>query len=563
MVSTVNKTKSVNTRLANPTPAKQIALPEADEENTDLLPQGIIRSEVNFLTYPFFALSRHDKRLRTEYHTTEARGDEKLEVYWEVSANPKYGYPGVFDSKVHKAIEHIISQMKPPIQNPVRIGSFLNLAKLMGLGLSKNGKLRGKTYEEIQDSLTRIVTTSVESKGTFYEKSKERWIKDVFHLYDRVVFIGQKLPNGEIADTNYLVLGSWYLESINARYVKPLDYTYYRSLQSPIASRFYELLGVKFKGSLFINYKYSTLCQLLPLTQYQYLARVKQQLEPAHQELIRTGFLERVEWVKVKDDPHDWLVNYWAGERAKKEIQQAVEQGKRGNNHEALPPPDDLGLGQMPPIPSTPQQADEDNDDVVNALQNFGISKKQALRLAKEHPQEEILTKLDYVEYLVRIQSPLVSKNPQGFLVKAIQEEYLPQPPRGYKASKQQEENKKRELEQQRQAQEQYHRAQEEARQRLLEEHPPQPIEGTEHTTESAWSKTLAYLQEQVSPAVFNSWLKDTLLLQVTDTAARIGVPNRYAIAWLERKMYREISNAMKSILEKDLDLEFVIANPE
>jgi hypothetical protein len=167
------------------------------------------------------------------------------------------------------------------------------------------------------------------------------------------------------------------------------------------------------------------------------------------------------------------------------------------------------------------------------------------------------------VEYLVRIQSPLVSKNPQGFLVKAIQEEYLPQPPRGYKASKQQEENKKRELEQQRQAQEQYHRAQEEARQRLLEEHPPQPIEGTEHTTESAWSKTLAYLQEQVSPAVFNSWLKDTLLLQVTDTAARIGVPNRYAIAWLERKMYREISNAMKSILEKDLDLEFVVANPE
>jgi chromosomal replication initiation ATPase DnaA len=57
--------------------------------------------------------------------------------------------------------------------------------------------------------------------------------------------------------------------------------------------------------------------------------------------------------------------------------------------------------------------------------------------------------------------------------------------------------------------------------------------------------------------------LKDTLLLQVTDTAARIGVPNRYAIAWLERKMYREISNAMKSILEKDLDLEFVVANPE
>jgi Replication initiator protein A/DnaA N-terminal domain len=559
MVSTRKKTKSVNTRPANPTPTKQIALLEADEENTDLLPQGIIRSEVNFLAYPFFALSRHDKRLRTEYHTTEARGDEKLEVYWEVSANPKYGYPGVFDSRVHKAIEHIISQMKPPIQNPVRIGSLLNLAKIMGLGLSKNGKLRGKTYKEIQDSLTRIVTTSVESKGTFYDRSKERWIKDVFHLYDRVVFIGQKLPNGEIADTNYLVLGSWYLESINARYVKPLDYTYYRSLQSPIASRFYELLGVKFKGSLFINYRYSKLCQLLPITRYQHLARAKQQLEPAHQELIRTGFFDNVEWVKVKDDPHDWLVNYWAGERAKKEI----EEGKRGNNHEALPPPDDLQLGQSTASSAPPQADDDVNDDVANALQNFGISKKQALRLAKKYPAQYVLEKLELTQWLVDRKSPLVSKNPQGFLVKALEDDY--KAPAQYKGKRAKaskplgsEEQEARLL-----AQEEYRKGKEEARQRLLEEHPPQPIKGTEHTTESAWSKALASLQEQVSPAVFNSWLKDTLLLQVTDTAARIGVPNRYAIAWLERKMYREISNAMKGILGKDVDLEFVVASPE
>jgi hypothetical protein len=140
----------------------------------------------------------------------------------------------------------------------------------------------------------------------------------------------------------------------------------------------------KFFGNPFINYRYSKLCQLLPVTRYQYLARAKQQLEPAHQELIRTGFFANVEWEKVRDDPHDWYVNYWAGERARDEIQQARKQG-------ALPPPDDLQLGQST-ASSTPQQVDEDIDNnVVVALQNFGISKKQAVKVsqrtgARVHP---------------------------------------------------------------------------------------------------------------------------------------------------------------------------------
>jgi hypothetical protein len=92
-------------------PAK--ALPEAqlglwDEE----FAQEVIRSEVNFLVLPFFALSRRDVtgRTKTEYHATVKRGNERLEASWKVSANPEYGYPGPFDRRVHRAIEQIISE---------------------------------------------------------------------------------------------------------------------------------------------------------------------------------------------------------------------------------------------------------------------------------------------------------------------------------------------------------------------------------------------------------------------------------------------------------------------
>jgi hypothetical protein len=556
------KTKSVTIKPAPST----VAILEANEEDTDLLPPDTVRSEVNFLNYPLFALRDNDVHARTEitYKDVVNRNGQSVEIEWTVSANPKHGYPATFDSKVFKAIEQIISEMKPPIQNPVRIGSLNRLAKLMGLRVSKKGQVSGKAYQMIQDSLNRMFETTIHSRGTFYDKGEEKFADVRLHLVEKVVSVGKKLRSGEVADSNYVYLDDIFLGSRNSNYTKPLDYTYYRTLQSPIARRLYELLGVKFKGSLFINYRYSKLCQLLPLTQQSYASYAKRILEPAHQELIRTGFFEKVEWQPIKDEPHDWLVNYWAGERAKREIQQAIEEGKRGNNHMALLPPDVLELGQSTPT-RTLQRTEEDND-VVIALQNFGISKKTAERLAKNHPEQDVFEKLQLVQWLVDTKSPLVSKNPQGFLVKALDEGYLPQPPKGYKTATQRKEEAERqnlELEQQRQVTEQFQKAREEAKQRLIKKYPPQPIVGTEHTTQSAWSKALASLKEQVPPATYATWLKDTLLLQVTDTAARIRVPNRYAIAWLEHRMYQEISNAVKGVLGKDLDLEFVVANPE
>ena len=223
------------------------SLVEASDPAT--LPQEFIRSEVNFLVLPFFALSRRDahQRLQTEYRATVKRGDEKFDVLWAVSANPRYGYPRPFDGKVHKAIEQIVSQLKPPIENPLRIGSLYGIARLLNL------KDSGRVYLSIKAAIQRIVTTSVESKGTFYHKGSKRWIEDTFHIYDRAVFVGETLPGGETADTNYLFLSSWYLDNVNERHVKPLDYTYYRSLRSYVASRLYELLNQSQGGNYILQ----------------------------------------------------------------------------------------------------------------------------------------------------------------------------------------------------------------------------------------------------------------------------------------------------------------------
>lgn len=295
-----------------------------------------IRSEVNLLTLPFFALSKKglSKRTKLEYRAVLRKGDKQLEVLWRVNSMPDYGYPGPFDKKVHKAVEQILSSMHPPIQNPISLGSLYHITKFMGL------QDDGRTYRKIKKAFERLVTTSVESRGAFYNKGKEEWIEDVFHIYDRVIFKGKKLPDGRIADTNYLFLNSWYLDNINARYVKPLDYGYYIRLKSTIAQRLYELLGVKFyriiKDNLkCLRYRYSTLCQLLPVTRQRYFSKAKEKLDPAHQELIETGFLEKVVWQDAADGTEslsessgtqlsteaDWFIYYYPGPKARAEVE--------------------------------------------------------------------------------------------------------------------------------------------------------------------------------------------------------------------------------------------------
>ena len=278
----------------------------------------MVRSEVNFLTYPFFCLDNrwHTDRLKIEYHRTLDRGEGREEISWRVLAHQEYGLPGPFDWEFHKAIEEIINERGFPVRNPIPF-SMRDVCRRMGITYS------GRTAEAIKAALLRITSTMVESKRTFYSKPKKRWIEDNFHLYDRVVYRGDDLPDSAApADTNYLFLGSWYLENLNALYVSLLDPHYRRSLSVALARRLYEILGVKFYGlrapkAPGLRYAYSTVCALLPVKRYRYLSDAHRQLDAAHQELIATGFLARVEWQTTAGTPPEWYLHYVPGRHAR------------------------------------------------------------------------------------------------------------------------------------------------------------------------------------------------------------------------------------------------------
>jgi hypothetical protein len=301
--------------------AKTIIEEKEKERNTSTNEKEVIPSEVNFLVLPFFCLSREGayEKDGLEYKQVTKRNGKTEEVVWNVSPSQKYGYPGIYDKKVFKAVEELLNNRGYPIENPITF-SIYNLLNLMG----KNS-IGGRDYREVKESMERLVATTIQSKGTFYYKGEQRYLDEVFHLFSRVVFSGEKLPNGEEAEKNYLYLNSWLLENLNKYYVRPLDYEYYKSLESELSKRLYELLGVKFYGLInngkpYLRYKYENLCKLLPLKKQDYLSKAKQIFAPAHEELKSKNFLEKACW----DDrsSNGTYLTYYPGIKARSESDQ-------------------------------------------------------------------------------------------------------------------------------------------------------------------------------------------------------------------------------------------------
>jgi phage replication O-like protein O len=211
------------------------------------------------------------------------------------------------------------------------------------------------------------------------------------------------------------------------------------------------------------------------------------------------------------------------------------------------------------------QETDIVVDVVAQDLENFGIAKSAVTKLIRGYPAAYIREKLEMAKGLVAAGSPLVSQNPAGWLRKAIEEDYSP--PRTYHHSR----HKTREAKDRKTVQAAARATSDIAReQHMLKEEPQRAQnvpteqkepEKTDRENEATWNKTLEQLKQDLTPEEAEYRLNGTTLIEVTDTAARIGYANPNALAWLERRLYGQIAKAIKGVLGKDLDLQFIAAS--
>jgi chromosomal replication initiator protein len=77
------------------------------------------------------------------------------------------------------------------------------------------------------------------------------------------------------------------------------------------------------------------------------------------------------------------------------------------------------------------------------------------------------------------------------------------------------------------------------------------------------WRAALGELQVTLSPANFETWLRDTALVEVDDTKFRIAVPNGFAKDWLESRYRSLISQTLGRIVGYGVQVDFVVAATE
>ncbi|HEX5450908.1 MAG TPA: DnaA/Hda family protein, partial [Candidatus Limnocylindrales bacterium] len=73
------------------------------------------------------------------------------------------------------------------------------------------------------------------------------------------------------------------------------------------------------------------------------------------------------------------------------------------------------------------------------------------------------------------------------------------------------------------------------------------------------WRAALGELQVSLSPANFETWLRETALVDVDDNRFRISVPNGFAKDWLESRYRSLISQTLARIVGYSVQVEFVV----
>ncbi|MFN2419364.1 MAG: DnaA ATPase domain-containing protein, partial [Candidatus Limnocylindria bacterium] len=75
------------------------------------------------------------------------------------------------------------------------------------------------------------------------------------------------------------------------------------------------------------------------------------------------------------------------------------------------------------------------------------------------------------------------------------------------------------------------------------------------------WRAALGELQVSLSPANFDTWLKDTELVEIDDNRCRISAPNGFARDWLDNRYRPLISQTLARVVGGSVQLEFVVAD--
>lgn len=405
------------------------------QEGEGFLTSDFIKVEKNLTSLGFFTPSTH--KIRTpqakEVSFTRTQDGKREKVSVTIAPSVLSSLPSTADQDKYLAFQKIITDRRregEAIRNPISFTSA-ELLRLMDRKVNA-----GKNYDDIEAWLDRMTSTTVLSKSAVYFAGRKSWATDRFHVFERAVSFGRELPDGTVADKNYVWLSEWQLENINNNYVLPIDFETYKKLKNYIAKALVPILQVWLytsQGEGAFEKRYSELCQYLNVRKYEHLSKIKEKLSPALDELVMHGYIASWEIEKASDGESYKIVlrhgrKFFADGRRRQE-QKSTATGKGKEKFAQLKFLSEPETTAHSTVTETAPVTDE-HYSLIQQLVEHGIHSNMAARIVSTEP-DEVKRQLEYFPYRT------VKKNKAGLLRDAILGRWTP--PDEYLESKRQE----------------------------------------------------------------------------------------------------------------------------
>lgn len=324
---------------------------------------------------------------------------KRLEQTWTITGSDQHGLPRAGDDDVLIALLKLASDQG--LQNRVVQFSRYELMQIL------EWPTNGRTYKRIEASLDRLAGVRILAKNSFWDNARKSYTSLNFGLIDDYLIADQPAGGSKHGQLpipfTHVSFNDKFFQSMRVGNMKRLDMKLYNSLPSAISKRLYRYLDKRRYRANVFDIELNNLASVnlgLDLGVRRYASQIKQHLDTAHRQLQERGFLGSWSY-RWSPDRETWFVQY------------------------------SFSTARLPDPTS-----DEDEKPSANqlALMACGLSQRVAAKLDRVHG-DRVLEKIDIFKQLKKAKSPLITRNPTGWLRKAIEDDYKAVP--GYQTPEQ------------------------------------------------------------------------------------------------------------------------------
>jgi len=375
------------------------------------LPVKISRDEMNLAEFPLTVLSkRADPSVKTlEFSdTVKGKNGDVINRKWIITGADKFGLPTSSDDEVLLGLLKLTAD--DGLRSPKVHFTRYELLRIL------RWTTEGRSYVRLQNALDRLSGVRIKATNAFYDNESKLHSTRNFGILD-----AYEINDGRDTRPSFFTWSEVLFKSFQVGFIKKLDLEFYLDLQSSVSKRLYRYLDKHFwyRSRMQVNLFVLAHEKIGISRNYVYASSLRQQLEPALEELRDKGLLSEFEFVGKGKATEVILVAAHAPRKVAVEPPPSTNPQSLGQEQ--------AGARAATPSTTTLSSGGSKEETLELLLTQRGIADKQARRLVEGRgieALERIETIIAHFDKLMSGGSHLVSRNPQGFLYRAVEKPF-------------------------------------------------------------------------------------------------------------------------------------------